>query len=248
MDKNTIPAVEKTLQLIEYLAQAKTPLSRTELAKQLHVTPSTCYRILQTLLKYGWISRADNTRFSLGGGLLPIARDLCDAASRYDQLQGTLDRLAKKTGLSSKFSIRRNVKQITILRGEPGTNVHVSGKVGGEFPIVEGSVGAVLLSKEEPDEIADMMLKCQEDIPESMDSKLLMKRILFYRKNGYVICDNNRWNIHAMSTGVYENGELSGVLTLLGWEADFRSSRLAALEKSLKNYAKECQTILENQE
>ena len=248
MDKNTIPAVEKTLQMIECISNANTPLSRTELAKQLNVTPSTCYRILQTLLKYGWISKADNTRFTLGGGLLPIARNLCDVTSRYDQLQGTLDRLAKKTGLSSKFSIRMNMKQITILRGEPGTNVHVSGKVGGEFPLVEGSVGAVLLSRDEPEEIAEMMLKCQEDIPESMDSKLLMKRILFYRKNGYVICDNNRWNIHAMSTGIYENGELSGVLTLLGWEADFRSAQLDTLEKTLKKYAKECQIILENQE
>jgi DNA-binding IclR family transcriptional regulator len=248
MSKNTIPAVEKTLQLIECIGKSNVPLSRTELAKQLGITPTTCYRILQTLLEYDWISREDANRFRLGGGLLPVLRTLHDVSSRYQKLQGTLDRLAKETKLSSKFSIRRGLNQVTILRGDPRTNVHVSGKVGGEFPIVEGSVGTVLLSQDSPEDIAEMMLKCQDNIPESTDSKLLMKRILFFRKNGYVVCDNNRWNVHAMSAAVYENEELTGALTLLGWEDDFHASREKNLSQTLIKYASECTEILMQQE
>lgn len=248
MSKNTIPAVEKTLQMIECIGNSNVPLSRAELAKQLDITPSTCYRILQTLLEYDWISREDNTRFRLGGGLLPVVRQLYDATSRYQKLQGALDRLAKETKLSSKFSIRRGIKQVTLLRGDPRTNVHVSGKVGGEFPLVEGSVGAVLLANDSPEDIADMMIKCQENIPESTDGRLLVQRILFFRKHNYVICDNNRWNVHAMSTAVYENGALNGALTLLGWEEDFRSSREKKLSQTLIKYAEECNDVLKQQE
>lgn len=248
MSKNTIPAVEKTLQMIECIGNSNVPLSRAELAKQLGITPTTCYRILQTLLEYDWISKEDTTRFRLGGGLLPVVRKLYDATSRYQKLQGALDRLAKETKLSSKFSIRRGIKQVTLLRGDPRTNVHVSGKVGGEFPLVEGSVGAVLLSQDLPEDIAELMIKCQDDIPESTDGKLLMRRILFFRKNGYVICDNNRWNVHAMSAAVYENGELNGALTLLGWEDDFRAGREKKLSQTLIKYAEECNDVLMQQE
>lgn len=248
MSKNTIPAVEKALQLIECLGNSNVPLSRTELAQHLNITPSTCYRILQTLLEYDWICRDDTTRFRLGGGLLPVLHSLHDVTLRYRKLQRILDRLAKETGLSSKFSIRRGMNQVTVLRGDPRTNVHVSGKVGGEFPIIEGSVGTVLLSQDSPEDLAEMMLKCQEDIPESTDSKLLMKRILFFRKNGYVVCDNNRWNVHAMSAAVYESGELTGALTLLGWEEDFHSSREKNLSQTLIKYASECTELLMQQE
>lgn len=245
MNENTIPAVEKTVQLIEYLGSSEVPLTRGELAEHLGLSASTCYRILQTLQNSDWVRKTDGSRYRLSGGLLSAIQNITEESNRYYCLQPLLTRLARETDLGCKLSVRMGENQITILRADPLRNVHVSGKIGGEFPLIEGSVGAVLLSGESEREVARHIRNCNEDIPEKHDMSLLAKRMIFFKQHGYVENEANRWKVHAMSVPVYEAGRVSAALTLLGWEDDFRKERAESLPDTLKRYAKECSEYLQ---
>ena len=69
---NTIPAVDKTVQILEMLAGS--PCSQGELSRALGISMSTAYRILQTLRAREWVAKDDAGRYALASGLLPLLK------------------------------------------------------------------------------------------------------------------------------------------------------------------------------
>ena len=103
---NTIPAVEKAVAVLDILGARENGATQAELVELLRITPSTCYRILQTLLEAGWIRKRSGKRFDLAGGMLAAAMKLVDRPARLRAAQPILERLAAETGLCAKLSRR----------------------------------------------------------------------------------------------------------------------------------------------
>ena len=239
MAKNTIPAVEKALQLIEVLGKSTEPLSRNELSCRLQISGTSCYRLLQTLLAANYIRKVPGNRFAPGQGLLSAVRRLSGESSRYYRLQPLLDALARECGFGCKLSLRSGDEQFTVMRGEPLSGLHVSGKIGGRFPLIEGSVGAVLLSECSSAELLAQISACRENIPEKSDPQLLFDRVAYCRDHGFVECESRRWHVHALSVPVYECGQVGAALTMLGVSGEFSGEISGRMVKILQKYAGE---------
>ena len=226
-----IPAVEKAVMLLGRLGRSGRGLTQAELSKELGITPSTCYRIIQTLLKHDWLAKLPDNRYDLSGGLLSAAMKLAGRASRFEAAQPLLEALSAKTGLSCKLSIRQGAEQVTILRAESPRPMAVSGKVGSRFPLVEGSVGAALLRSDAEADILALAAACREDIPERRDPSLPLRRVAALKATGF--CFNSgtgRWKVAALSTPVMEpDGQVAAALTLLGFDDDFPEGKLGEL-------------------
>ncbi|MGN0844944.1 MAG: IclR family transcriptional regulator [Kiritimatiellia bacterium] len=243
---NTIPAVEKSIAMLLYLSTHEFGATRTELATALGLTRSTCYRIMQTLLGADFIRKNESNRYELSNGLLPIARKITMATDRFSKMLPILEELAKDTGLCCKLSIRQGDSQLPILRAESPRLMSVSGKLGVRFPIIEGSVGAALLSDTPEAMVRLLALQCKVVVPESGNTELVMEGISQIKKNGY--CFNpgkNRWNIDAMSVPVYgADKKVAAALTLLGSNEEFEEAGEARLAKRLLRAAKDCSSLL----
>ena len=61
MAENTIPAVEKAVAVLTRLGESEGGLTQAELAAALDIAPSSCYRILQTLLEADWVCKIGGT-------------------------------------------------------------------------------------------------------------------------------------------------------------------------------------------
>lgn len=242
MSENTIPAVEKTLELIALIGNSPVPLSRKVLEEKLGLSSSTCYRILCTLQEADWIRKLPEGTFILSAGLVSATRNLFELTAKYERMQEYLDRLSAETGLSSKFSIRRGDYQITLLRGESDSRIQISGKIGADFPLIEGSVGAALLSGESEENLEHLIRRCPEKIEERRNPELVRSRIRALKKEGVALnITPNRWHVHAMSAPVRgKDGGTEAALTLLGWEGDFEGPHLAELRTVLLKYAELC--------
>lgn len=242
MSENTIPAVEKTLALVSALGNSDGPLSRKTLENMLGISASTCYRILCTLQESNWIRKLPDGTFELSEGLLAVTGKLFAQTARYECLQPCLNGLSKETGMSSKFSIRRGDYQITLLRSESSSRIQISGKIGAEFPLIEGSVGAALLSRETAENIEKLIRRCPEELEEQRDPELVRSRISAVKKEGVALnMTPNRWHVHAMSAPVRRrDGGTEAALTILGWKEDFEGTKLAKLRSVLLNYAGLC--------
>lgn len=237
--EHLVPALDKALSLLEHLGRNPGGFTQAELAATLDISPSTCYRILQTLQRHDFVKKQGGGRFDISGGLLSAALRLADRVRRFEQAQPVLEALAAKTGLACKLSIRQGFEQLTIARAESPRAVAVSGKVGARFPVIEGSVGAALLCDEEPEELAALQAHCPGGIPESCDLALLATRIAEIRRRGCILNSaDNRWHVEALSTPVREaSGQVLAALTLLGFTGQLAD--VAALTPELLAAARE---------
>ena len=244
---NTIPAVEKAVAVLDILGARENGATQAELVELLRITPSTCYRILQTLLEAGWIRKRSGKRFDLAGGMLAAAMKLVDRPARLRAAQPILERLAAETGLCAKLSVRQGRDQVPILRAESSRSVAVSSRLGVRFPVIEGSVGAALLFKTPDAEIAALAAECSEPVMEKNHPEIVTARIDALRLRGF--CFNagvNRWKIDAMSVPVLDGEkQVAAALTLLGSEEDFRERALPGLGAALRKAAKECARLVE---
>lgn len=245
-NNNTIPALNKAIKMLEYLGQTENGVSQVELAESFDITPSTCYRILQTLLAHNWVCQKPGNLYDISNGILNATTKLINNTARFECLQPILEELAKNTGLSCKLSIRQADKQITILRAESPAPMSISGKIGVRFPIVEGSTGTALLCDEAMEEIQCLLNNCLDDIEEKKSPELINKRLDNLKEDGFCMnAQQNRWNVESMAAPIRDkNGKVIAAITSLGFIDDFAEQNIKALAKNLKKATLESSKII----
>ncbi len=242
-NENTIPAVEKTIRLLDHLAASAGGASQAELAQILHISGATCYRIIQSLLKYGWLKKTGN-RFELAQGLLPLARKVYQAQEWQEQIKPHILALAEATKLSVKVSVRQGVNEyVTVFRAESPRPVAVSGRLGATFPVVEGSVGGALLCQSNEAEIRRLIAAAPDDLLEKQQPELVFARIAECREKGF--CNSNgrnRWGIEVLSAPLLSGDQVRAAVSLLGLSPDFVP--LTELEQELLKTRRICEGLL----
>lgn len=247
MNKNyTIPALCKTITLLEYLGKSESGGSQAELARVLGIPNSTCYRILQSLLAYNWIRQKPGSLYVVANGILAAAGKLINETADFECLQPVLEQLAKASGLSCKLSIRQEDMQTTIMRAESSAPITVTGKVGVHFPITEGATGAALLYDESSENILQLVATCRENIEEKKYPNLIDERLLNLKENGYCMNSHlNRWGIEAMAAPLLDStGHIIAAITVMGFTSDFTSKNIEIIVANLRKAIKECTNIL----
>ena len=230
--KNTIPAVDKTLHVLELLSTGA--LGQTELAKRTGASTSTCYRILQTLLSRRWVIRDESGRYALSTVFFMMSKR--SPLAMFEGLEPLMVEVSQKSGLACKISVRQGGEQVTILRVDSPLGVGFSFSVGARFPLIEGTVGAALLSKETDETLELLRQRCHSDIVEVREPGLLERRVATVRKDGYVLSEREtRWKINAISAPLHgEGGLVVAALTLIGNAKDFEQEHLPFICRELK--------------
>lgn len=243
MNENTVPAVEKTIRLLDYLASLQNGATQSELAQILDISGATCYRIIQSLLKYGWLKKNGN-RLELAQGLLPLARRILQTQEWQEQIKPFLVQLAEKLRLSVKLSVRHGSSEyMTALRVESPQPMSVSGRQGAIFPLIEGSVGAALLIRLTAKEVQKLIDAAPKELLEKSEPALLHDRIAECREKGYCLSNGrNRWGIEVISAPLLKGEEVIAAISILGLQNDF--SDLPGLSKELLLVRQKCEQLL----
>ena len=242
---NTIPAVEHTIAVLELLSNTSNGATQSEICKKLQISMSSTYRILQTLLKHRWVRKDDSGCYELDHGLLPLAHHCYRNMQVFEHAQELIDNITCKLNVSCKISLRRGDEQTTIMRSELPGPFSLTGRVGASFPVVEGSVGAALLYREDNDTILELLSRCTVDIPEKSSPEQLLDSVQEVRENGVVFnLKKNRWNIAAGSIPLHDRERrVVAALTVVGNMEDFSGQKLPLLIKAMRHAAEMCENI-----
>lgn len=246
--ENTIPVLEKAIQILEFLGGRDGASTQSEIMSELGISQATCYRTLQTFMKHDCVKKDSRGRYDLSHGFLEIGRKLMKNAESVKSMQKFLDSLSEKTGLSSKLSMRKGFSEYsTMLRAEPEGTFVISGKVGASFPIIEGSVAGVLLCDSEDSEIEKLIKATPSSVLEKSDTDILYSRIRECREKGYCFSGKkNRWNIEVVSTPVRGgDGNIFAAISLIGFPEDFEKNTKLFVSEIIKA-KKECEAVLNN--
>ncbi|WP_150658137.1 IclR family transcriptional regulator [Pseudomonas fluorescens] len=149
MDKETadymVPALQRGLSILGMFDANVRSLSINDIARQLGITPSSCYRILFTLNEMGYLNKS-GAYYELGASVISTgfsylaSRDLVDVAMPY------LNRLRDHTSLSSHLSIREQTESLYIYRAFAVQRLSVNIPIGTRIACHCTAMGRVLLS------------------------------------------------------------------------------------------------------
>ncbi len=242
----TIPVLDKALRLIQALAGKNGESTSAELVRELRIAPSTCYRILQTLVAHNWLRQPGPGRFAFSTGMLPLLRPLSDYQRLFESLQEPLEFLVKETGLTAKISVKQGEQAVTVFRVESPRGLSPSSKVGAAFPLAYGSSGACLMSGLEDSEIAGILKKSPPEVWRLQTAEDVTSRVKSVRKSGTCYDPGHFQSpVHGVSAPVFMGEDkVFAALTLVGWKEDFNGKRLHQLQALARSCAANCSARL----
>ena len=95
----TIQSVNRALELLEAIAELGRPVRLKELSERCNLNMATCYHILNTLVKRGWIVINPLTKeYRLGLTVLRFSEAILNDLTINNRLRDYLSELAEKTG------------------------------------------------------------------------------------------------------------------------------------------------------
>jgi DNA-binding IclR family transcriptional regulator len=216
--KNTIPAVNRALDLIRILAEGEGETNTKALALRLGIPPTTCYRIVCSLIERGWVQRAADGCHVLSPGLRPLLQPLGWKEQAAQVMQPRLSELAGRVRSDVTLSTRQGDYAVTIACGEGTQSRQVSPWGGTAFHLTTGSSGAVFLSRCRDDAIRDVLHRAPPVCWAHQRPQDVWQRIKACRIKGWCSdCGAIRKGLNTISASLFdERQEIFAAMTLIG--------------------------------
>lgn len=156
--KYNAPALDKGLDILEYLSSEGIPLSQAEIAQGINKTPSEIYRMLVCLEERGYLLRGSNA------GKYRLSLKMYSLSHRhtpFDELKRVayypMHNLSEKTRQSCHLSIINNDQLLIVAQMRSPNAVSLSIEEGTHFPLSLTTSGRVFLSMFDEDKRIDIL-------------------------------------------------------------------------------------------
>jgi DNA-binding IclR family transcriptional regulator len=147
-----VPAAEKALDILEYMAARNEDLTQTELSAGLGRSIHEIYRIIQLLEGRGYLIRTRSDRYRLSLKLFELAHMHPPVNRLVDAALPVLRGLVGQTDQSCHLVVLRGATVLVVLQVDSPLPMRYSVALGSHFPVLETSSGAVLLAALPPAE------------------------------------------------------------------------------------------------
>ena len=206
MEYKIVPAADKVVRIIEFMAQSPTgAYGVTEIAQQLGLNKGTVYPILQTLIYHQWVEKSGggskysltNRLVGLSGNLLKGDRLISDfmlVGAELERQCGELINLHYMYGMSTAILAARVLSTAHSLR--------VDLPVGSMIPITASSAGKWLVCGYDDDVLVGIFHQCATRYTQATirSQEEFLEEIHTARQQGYA------FNMAEMEQGVYSVG------------------------------------------
>ena len=249
------PQIDKTLtkglDLLEALAEAEGSRGISDLAQQLSLNKSNVHRLLQTLIRCGYVMREAGTeRYLLSSKLWRIARRAQPFDALRRAVRPTLRNLVDEAGESVLFTIIDGDNLIPIDQVETHNPVRVFFTVGQSFPIDQ-----VVLMGKALTALQLVALACRSPLEAQLAARKVQKQLNAppsFAKGQLALIEQARTQGFAVSRGEWvaganavafpvldQAGQLIGVLSCFGPADRLSDARLIDLQHLLGTAARE---------
>ncbi|MEH7013279.1 IclR family transcriptional regulator [Neobacillus niacini] len=145
--ENMVKSVGRALDIITLVSLKKGGLGVTEIANQIDFNKSSVYRILSTLVQYGYIEQDEDTsRYKLGYKLLEISSKLLESIDLRAETKPFLLQLEKETNEVIHLVVYDQGEVVYIEKLEGNETLRMHSKVGKRASMHCTSVGKAILA------------------------------------------------------------------------------------------------------
>lgn len=243
---HTVPVLAKAIDVFEAVATGNGSVTTKSLASSLRISPTTCYRILQTYVAKGWLRAGTNGTFELSYGLVPLMRPLLRHEVLIETMREPLAQLARTTGLTAKVTVRQGDDAVTIHSANSPKGTAITSRVGSVVSLAIGSSGATFLAAMDDDEIDRVLEDAPNEVWRTQKRDDVYRRVREARRQDCCF-DNGSYqpHINTLSAPLYGAArEVVAAITLLGFPQDFDPAVRSALIRELKFTAGGCTQLI----
>ena len=158
MSEKYVQTLERSLDVLEILAQAEEPLGVTEIGSRISLHKSTVHRILQTLCHRGYVEKKkDNERYYLGIKIIELGIRFFNDLEIRKVAAPVLSDLVKVLDEVVHLVLPDEGEIVYIDRAESSQVVSMHSKVGRRAPMHCTAVGKALLSTMPEEEVRHIL-------------------------------------------------------------------------------------------
>jgi len=223
MSNDGVVAVERALSILDCFQPGREKLSLAELAEVLPLHKTTIFRMLNSLVRCGYVTRHGDGRYSLGARVLYLGRVYVRGFELSETVMPVLERLSSSTGESAAYYVESGSgdgSRLCLFRHQPHEGLHSRVLAGSVMPPDDSSTGRVFKKWAQ--------LQPMEDEP------------LPYFSSGKRDPYTASWSLPIIG----DEDRFAGALTLAGPAERLRNADVAFCERTLLDCAIELATRL----
>jgi DNA-binding IclR family transcriptional regulator len=240
-DGRPVKSADRTLDILEWLAQAGERTTLGELSRELEIPKSSLHALLRTMQRRGWVeSDAAGSRFGLGVRALLVGTSYVDSDDAVVAAADTLDWLSATLGETIHYG-RLDGADIVYLAKRPSTHpLRLYSAIGRRLPAHTTALGKALLAEQSLDEVRERLGPNPTRLTDNTITawRDLAEEFARVRERGFATdAEENTIGIHCFAVAVGpapRSDAISCSVPVARLTADMRRAILTALRGALE--------------
>jgi DNA-binding IclR family transcriptional regulator len=242
-----VPAVSRAVAILRLLGSSPEPLGVKAIAQSLGLVTSTCLHILRVLVDEELLRVDATKRYSLGAGILPIARSVLEGGGFAAAAQPGLDRLARTWGTTAIGVEAGGLDHMVVMalsHSHVPFRLHVD--VGSRFPALISATGrlvAAYTTQPWPEVERRFRALRWQNAPTLEAWRKDVERV---RRRGYALDRGNYLHgVAVISVPILDpRSELTHALVVIGVSEQIDNARCTAIAADMQAEAARLSTLL----
>ncbi|PLR76069.1 IclR family transcriptional regulator [Bacillus sp. V3-13] len=234
--ENVVKSVSRALDIITLISSKKGGLGVTEIANQIDINKSSVYRILSTLVQYGYVEQDQETgRYKLGYKFLEVSSKLLESIDLRAEAKPYLQELENETNEVIHLVVYDQGEVVYIEKLEGNETLRMHSKVGKRAPMHCTSVGKAILAHLPSNIVLDIIGR--KGMPAHTnktitDKEVFLKELAQVKQNGYALdLEENEYGITCIAVPIFDHlGRVIAAVSISGPTMRMADERLEQLK------------------
>jgi DNA-binding IclR family transcriptional regulator len=242
-----VPAVSRSIAILRLLGRNTEPMGVKAIAQSLAIVTSTCLHILRVLVDEDLVKVDATKRYSLGSGMLSLARSVIESNGFPVAVQPVLDRLSRTWGVTAIGVEINGLDYMVVLalsHSQVPFRLHVD--VGSRFPALLSATGRLVaaFSTQPWTEIEQRFRAVRWQDPPTLDA--WRKDVDSVRKRGFSMDRGNYISgVTVLAVPVFNaRGGVTHTLVAAGVAEQLDRARCVAIAKDMRHEAAQLSALL----
>lgn len=248
-ERNNVQSIERALDIIEAVVAEQNGMSLTELSAKSGLHKSTAYRITETLVHRGYLTKTDEGKYRIGLKYIEVASCFITSLELQTEARPYVAEVASHLGLTSYLGILDGDKVIYIEKMDVVSSMRMFVNIRQKVSAYCSSLGKCLLSNFSKLEIDDIMKDCDfiKFTPNTIASlEELHREIAKVRSKGWAMDDEEYEKGHrCIGAPIYDyRGDIIAAISASGDKHVLTDDRIEEVARYVVKTAKEISKMM----
>jgi DNA-binding IclR family transcriptional regulator len=232
MTINEIQSICRAIEILDLFNSNQPEMGVREIARYLHLHPSTVGRILITLTSLEILTQDKSThRYKMGSKVLKWGAIYLGSLNLQSESRPYMEELRQKTNETVSLYVPSGNERVLIERMESSHFIRVVAQVGQRMPLYAGASGKVFLSFLPPDKREGVLENMRiEPLTATtiIDTEQLRKELIVIRKRGYAVSHGERVEgASSVSAPIFDfRNQVIGAISISGPTSRFSKEKV----------------------